>query len=126
LESIPGLPKSLKISSLTFNFSAGDEVLVLLRPKRKKRSLQNKKRKLVMEENSILILNVFCILLKSRQRKQFTYSWYFFVFYLERNFYLLFSREPEFLNFSIPGLPKSLKILAQKEKRKPETTVSRG
>ncbi len=101
-------------------------MLVLLRPKRKKRSLQNKKRKLVMEENSILILNVFCILLKSRQRKQFTYSWYFFVFYLERNFYLLFSREPEFLNFSIPGLPKSLKILAQKEKRKPETTVSRG
>ncbi len=50
-----------------------------------------------MEENSILIPIVFSILLKSKQRKQFNYSWYFFVFYIERHFYCLFSPVPEFL-----------------------------
>jgi hypothetical protein len=35
-------------------------------------------------------------------------------------------QSPNFLNFSIPGLLKSLKIRTQKEKGKPETTVSRG
>jgi hypothetical protein len=38
---------------------------------------------------------------------------------------MLFSG-PEFLNFLIPELLKSSKIRAQREKGKPETTVSRG